>query len=92
MTGAGVLVRHDPPPLVIQEHLLIRSKVSQTGFKGVRLSRGRYKARCTCHQNHLGCFGTPEEAAQVYLKHYQTEDPEEMEKEQAKKRRKVGGH
>ena len=47
-----------------------------TGFKGVYPLQGRYKAVCDtspCHHNYLGMFGTPEEAAQAILQHYQTE-------------------
>ena len=32
-----------------------------------------------CHTSHLGSFGTPEEAAQLYLQHYQKEHPEALE-------------
>ena len=42
-------------------------------------------ARCDtspCRHNHLGSFGTPEEAAQTYLQHYQKEHPEKLETEQ----------
>ena len=58
----------------MQEHLLIRSDKSQTGFKGVTPNKGRYQAKCDtspCRHNHLGSFGTPEEAAQAYLQHHQ---------------------
>ena len=60
---------------------------STTGFKGVTPHHDRYMAECntsSCHHNHLGSFGTPEEAAQVYLQHYQKEHPEEREKERAR--------
>ena len=62
----------------------MRSDKSSTGFKGVRLHKGRYQATCNtapCHNHHLGTFGTPEEAAQAYLQHWETEHPEELEKE-----------
>jgi hypothetical protein len=62
---------------------LIKSKCS-SGFKGVCLNKGRYQAQCNttaCNNHYLGCFGTPEEAAQAYLQHCQTH-PEALEKEQ----------
>jgi hypothetical protein len=70
-----------------EEHLLMRSGKGSTGFKGVVCpSTGRYRAKCTtspcCHLT-LGSFGTPEEAAQAYLQHWQTDHPEELEKERA---------
>jgi hypothetical protein len=73
-------------PLQVQEHLLIRSDRSSTGFKGVRLDKHRYQAKCTtppCRQSHLGSFGTPEEAAQAYLQHWEKEHPEELQQERA---------
>ena len=60
----------------MQEHLLIRSAKSITGYKGVKADHGRYRAQCqasSCLGTHLGNFGTPEEAAQAILQHYQTE-------------------
>ena len=66
-----------PPPVlpeVVQEHLLIRSDQASTGYKGVAANKGRYRAQCDappCHNNHVGSFGTPEEAAQAYLQHQQ---------------------
>ena len=48
----------------------LRSGRGRTGYKGVYASYGRYKAACQtppCHNNYLGNFGTPEEAAQAYL-------------------------
>ena len=69
---------------------LIRSDRANntTGFKGVypELRTGRYKAICStppCRNTYLGSFVTPEEAAQVYLQHYQKQHPEELEKERA---------
>jgi hypothetical protein len=58
------------PPLQVQEHLLIRSDTNKTGYKGVYPTGGRYHTQChttPCRNNHLGTFGTPEEAAQAYL-------------------------
>jgi acyl-CoA synthetase (NDP forming) len=57
-----------PPPVLpeVQEHLLIRSDKSKTGYKGVGAHKGRYKAQCQtppCSLNHLGTFDTPEDAA-----------------------------
>jgi hypothetical protein len=52
----------------------------------VRLDKHRYQAKCTtppCRKSHFGSFGTPEEAAQVYLQHWEKEHPEELEKERA---------
>ena len=65
---------------------LMRSDRAKTGFKGVVPDHGRYQAACntsSCRHNHLGMFGTPEEAAQAYLQHQQEEHPEELEKMQA---------
>ena len=64
-----------------------RSDKGSTGFKGVYPNHGRYRAACTtspCRHNNLGTFDTSEEAAQVYLQHYQKEHPEELKKEQAR--------
>jgi hypothetical protein len=64
----------------VQEHLLIRSDKSSTGFKGVRLNRGRYQAQCTtapCRNKSLGVFDTPEEAAREYLQHRLRHDDDE---------------
>jgi hypothetical protein len=78
-----------PPPVLlpVQEHFLMRSDKSSTGFKGVFQYRGRYQAKCTtasCHNhNYHGTFDTPEEAAQAYLQHWETNHPEELEKERA---------
>jgi hypothetical protein len=74
------------PPLQVQERLLIRSDKSSTGFKGVYSDKGRHKAECNTapfHHNYHGTFGTPEEAAQAYLQHCQTNHPDELEKERA---------
>ena len=60
--------------LPVQEHLLIRSDKAKTGYKGVHPDKGRYKTECTtasCHNNYLGRFDTPQEAAQAYLQHHQ---------------------
>jgi hypothetical protein len=68
------LKKERAPPLQVQEHLLIRSDKCSTGYKGVTPDKGRYTAQCDtppCRNNHLGCFGTPEEAAQLYLQHKQ---------------------
>jgi hypothetical protein len=67
----------------IDKNLLVRSGKSSTGFKGVSLHQGRYKATChspPCHGHHLGMFGTAEEAAQAYLQHWEEKHPEELEK------------
>ena len=78
------LKKERAPPLVllpVQEHLLIRSDTSSTGYKGVQPHKGRYQAKCNtppCLQNHLGTFDTSEEAAQAYLQHYQEGHPEEL--------------
>ena len=53
---------------------LVRSERSVSGYKGVQPDKGRYQATCRtspCHNNHLGMFDTPEEAAQAYLQHHQ---------------------
>jgi hypothetical protein len=76
-----------PVLLPVQEHLLIQSdrKDNKTGFKGVHPHKGRYKAQCStpaCLNSYLGSFGTPEEAAQAYLQHWQTNHPGALEKEQ----------
>ena len=63
---------------------LIPSDKCSTGYRGVHPNRGRYQATCDtppCHNNNLGTFVTPEEAAQAYLQHYQKEHPEELKKE-----------
>jgi hypothetical protein len=63
-----------PVLLPVQEHLLIQSDRSSTGYKGVSSNKGRYKARCEtppCCLNYLGSFNNPEEAAQAYLQHHQ---------------------
>ena len=63
---------------------LIRSDRSSTGYRGVHPHMDRYQAQCTtppCHNNYLGSFETPEEAAQVYLQHWEKEHPEELKKE-----------
>jgi hypothetical protein len=77
-----------PPPVLlpVQEHLLMRSDKGSTGFKGVHQDRGRYQATCNtalCHNHYVGKFDTPEEAAQAYLQHWETNHPEELEKERA---------
>jgi hypothetical protein len=67
--------------LPVQEHLLIRSDKNKSGYKGVFADKGRYKAICNtppCLHNHLGMFGTPEEAAQVYLQHWEKKHSEEL--------------
>jgi hypothetical protein len=72
-----------PVLLPVQEHLLIRSDRNSTGYKGVSPTKGRYRATCDtspCHHNHLGTFDTLEDAAQLYLQHYQKEHPEEFKK------------
>jgi hypothetical protein len=77
-----------PVLLPVQEHLLIRSDKTKTGYKGVIVNKGRYQAQCNtapCHNNHLGSFDTPEEAAQAYLQHYQKQHREELEQERVKK-------
>jgi hypothetical protein len=72
--------------LGVSDELLRSHRANNTtGFKGVHSSQGRFKARCdkaSCHDNTLGCFDTPEEAARVILQHYQKEHPEELEREQ----------
>jgi hypothetical protein len=77
-----------PPPVLlpVQEHLLIRSDRSSSGFKGVYPNQGRYQAKCDtapCRHHFLGRYDTPEEAAQAYLQHCEKEHPEELEKERA---------
>ena len=77
-----------PPPVLpeVQHHLLIRSDVAKSGYKGVITRDGRYTANCQtapCGHNHLGSFGTPEDAAQAYLHHYERKHPKELEKERA---------
>jgi hypothetical protein len=60
----------------VHHHLLIRSDTNKTGYKGVSQQGGRYLAQCytsPCRPNHLGYFGTPEDAAQSYLQHHQQE-------------------
>jgi hypothetical protein len=52
----------------------------------VTADKGRYYARCDtapCRFNHLGSFGTPEDAAQAYLQHWEKKHPKELEKERA---------
>jgi hypothetical protein len=74
------------PPLQAQEHLLIRSDKGKTGYKGVAAYNGRYITRCNiapCHDNYLGTFDTPEDAAQSYLQHGEKQHPEKLEKERA---------
>jgi hypothetical protein len=63
--------------------LLIRSnrKDNKTGYKGVNAHQGRFQAKCNispCRNNYLGRFGTPEDAAQAYLQHYQKEHAEQQ--------------
>ena len=63
------------------ETALIRSDGNRTGFKGVHLNKGRYEATCQtapCHKHHLGSFGTPEEAAQAYLRHWVKDHQKEL--------------
>jgi hypothetical protein len=82
----GALKKKRAPPLQLQEHLLIRYDLNFTGYTGVAPNHGRYQAKYNtppCRLNHLGCFGTPEEAAQTYLQHYQKEHPEELKQELA---------
>jgi hypothetical protein len=76
-----------PPPLplpallLVQEHLLIRSDKSSTGFKGVFQNHGRFMARCDtppCRNNHLGTFDTSQKAAQAYLQHWETDHPDAL--------------
>ena len=60
---------------------LVRSEKGVSGFKGVAPNHGRYQATCDmspCRHNHLGVFGTPEDAAQEYLQHHQEKHPEEL--------------
>jgi hypothetical protein len=76
----------DLPPVLpeVQHHLLIPSDKAKSGYKGVNSNHGRYMAQCNtspCHHGHLGMFGTSEEAAQVYLQHWEKEHPEELAKE-----------
>jgi hypothetical protein len=73
-----------------QQHVLIRSSrpSNQTGFKGVSARKGRFKSVCSrtpCRCNSLGVFFTPEEAARVYLKHWEQTHPEVLEKERARR-------
>jgi acyl-CoA synthetase (NDP forming) len=77
-----------PPPVLpeVQHHLLIRSDKAKSGYKGVSLRGGRYRASCDtapCRKNKLGIFDTPEDAAQAYLQHYEKKHPKELEKERA---------
>ena len=70
-----------------EKHLLIPSDKAKSGYKGVNSNHGRYMAQCNtspCHHYYLGNFGTPEEAAQVYLQHWEKEHPEELAKERAR--------
>jgi hypothetical protein len=67
---------------------LIRSDKVRSGFKGVReICDGQYQATCftsPCVHNNLGAtFGSREEAAQAYLRHWEKDHPEELEKERA---------
>jgi hypothetical protein len=74
------------PLFPLYTYLFIGSDKANTGYKGVYSHNGRCKATCNtspCHHNHLGRFDTPEDAAQSYLQHYETEHPEELEKERA---------
>ena len=67
-----------PPLPEVQHHLLIQSARGKTGYKGVAPHQGRYRAVCTtppCHDNYLGRFDIPEDAAQAYLQHHQKEHP-----------------
>jgi hypothetical protein len=60
--------------------LLMRSN-TQTAFKGVCPNRSKYLATCStapCRHHYLGTFGTPEEAAQSHLQHWETDHPEEL--------------
>ena len=85
------LEKERAPHLQVQDRLLIRSDRTKTGYKGVHRDKGRYQAKChtpPCHNNYLGIFGTPEEAAQAYLQHCQTH-PEALEKEQQRAPRSV---
>ena len=70
-----------------QQQQLIRSDRAKSGYKGVQPTlHGRYQAICQtarCRGNHLGNFGTPEDAAQSYLQHYQKKHPEELKQERA---------
>ena len=80
------LEKERAPPVPVQEHLLMRSDTNRTGFKGVYQDKGRYKATCNtaaCCNHHLGNFDTPQEAAQAHLQHWETNHPEEREKERA---------
>jgi hypothetical protein len=75
-----------PPPVLrdIDEDLLVHSSKSSSGFKGVRLHHGRYQATCQtapCTKNNLGTFDTPEEAAQAYLQHWETDHADALAKE-----------
>jgi hypothetical protein len=70
-----------------EQHRLIRSDKSRTGYKQVHQNKGRFEAKCDtspCHDNHLGSFDTPEEAAQAHLQHYQKQHPEELDQERAR--------
>jgi hypothetical protein len=78
------LEKEQAPPLQVQEHILMRSDKASSGFKGVQPYKGRYKATCDtppCRHHYLGMGGTPEEAAQAYLQHWEEAHPEELEKE-----------
>ena len=53
---------------------LILSETNQTGFMGVRLHHGRYRAACTtspCRNKTIGKADRPEEAAHLYLQHWE---------------------
>jgi hypothetical protein len=58
--------------------LHLRSDKSQTKVKGVYPSKGRYPVATTTL-----LLNTPEEAADAYLHHWETEHREELEKERA---------
>jgi hypothetical protein len=76
------LEKERAPPLQVQEHLLIRSAKSSTGFMGVSPNKGRYRATCDtppCRHNHIGSFDTSKEAGQAYLQHWEKEHPEGLD-------------